>query len=289
MNCTNPHLIWPHRSVEWCDANEEYPVSVPCGKCIPCLVNKRADWIFRLEQEYRASKIALFVTLTYDQKHLPSNGSLVKKHVQLYLKKLRKQDKKENGITKIRYFGVGEYGTQFGRPHYHILLFNVEEHLARQCWRDRRGNPIGNVHVGQVTFASIGYATKYIVQTDKDNPRWEVVERPFCLMSRAYGIGGKYLTDEMVQWHRNNDKNYVIRDGQKARLPRFYRCKIWYKLEDRERISKAAMQLTLENRKKEYDYYVKQFGENADRQMQLAKQLVIERVRQKISFSQKTF
>lgn len=289
MNCTNPQSIWPHRTIDWCDRHQEYSVTVPCGKCIPCLVNKRTDWMFRLEQEHRTSKGAIFVTLTYDQKHLPSNGSLCKKHLQLYLKKLRKQDHKENGSTKIRYFAVGEYGSLYGRPHYHILLFNISGRLAQDCWRDRKGQKIGNVHIGKVTTASVGYVTKYIVQTEKDDPKWEVIERPFSVMSRAYGIGAKYLTDDMVEWHRNNDKNYAIRDGQKTRLPRFYKNKIWYSIEDRERISKSAMNLTLENRKKEYDYYVKTYGKNADRKMQEAQQHVIQRVKQKIKFSQKTF
>ncbi|QXP07932.1 MAG: replication initiator protein [Arizlama microvirus] len=289
MDCTSPKTLWPHRSIDWTDQFKEYPITVPCGKCIPCLVNKRTDWIFRLQVEHRTTKSALFVTLTYDSKHLPSNGSLCKKHVQLYLKKLRKQDKKENGETKIRYFGVGEYGTQYGRPHYHLLLFNVSEKLARECWRDRLGNPIGLVHIGNVSAASVGYVTKYIVQTDRDNPKWKTIERPFSLMSRAYGIGGKYLTDEMVNWHRNNDKNYAIVNGQKTRLPRFYKNKIWHNPIDRERISKSAMKLTSENREKEFHYYLKKFGEQASQKMQEAKNHVIERVKQKIAFTQKTF
>lgn len=245
--------------------------------------------MFRLEQEHRYSKGAIFVTLTYDPKHIPSNGSLDKRHLQLYLKKLRKQDQKENGLTKIRYFAVGEYGTLYGRPHYHLLLFNVSPILAQNCWRDNRGKPIGNVHIGKVTAASVGYVTKYIVQTQSDHPKWQTIQKPFTLMSRAYGIGARYLTDEMVQWHRSGDKNYAMRNDQKTRLPRFYKNKIWYHAEDRERVSKSAIKLSSENRKKKYDYYVQEFGKDADKQMREAQQLVINRVKTKIAFSQKTF
>lgn len=286
MDCIKPNIIYPNRTVDWIDQNEEYPVSVPCGKCLPCLVNKRTDWMFRLEAEHRSSKGAIFVTLTYDRNHLPSNGSLDKKHLQLYLKKLRKQDQKENGETKIRYFAVGEYGSNYGRPHYHLLLFNVSEKLARACWRNKKGDPIGIVHVGTVTAASVGYVTKYIVQTDKDNLLWKSIQRPFCVMSRAYGIGAKYLTDEMVNWHKSDDKNFAIRDGQKVRLPRFYRSKIWYHANDKERVSKKSMLQAAEQKMKEFEWYKKRYGSDAEFQMRSNRDHLIERIKTKIAYTQ---
>lgn len=284
MDCVSPNTIWPHRPIEWTDKHEEYPVTVPCGKCIPCLVSKRADWTFRLEQEYKVSSNALFVTLTYDVKHCPA--SLDKRHLQLYFKKLRKQDQKENGQTRIRYYAVGEYGTIGGRPHYHILLFNVSEQLARACWRDVKGKPIGIVHIGKVTAASVAYVTKYMIQTDKDDPRWNTLQRPFALMSRAYGIGAHYLSDNMVNWHRNDDKNYAIRDGQKVRLPRFYKSKIWYDMHDKERISKAAVLLLSENKKKELEYYEENYGKDAYRVMKESRDALISRIKTKVAFTQ---
>lgn len=279
MQCTNPQTIWPHRSIEWCDENEEKPVQVPCGKCLPCLMNKRVDWSFRLEQEYKHSKSAHFVTLTYDQKHYPSDGSLNKRDLQLYLKRLRKRD----GNARIRYYAVGEYGSKSGRAHYHILLFNTEERHIRSAWVDSKNKPIGIVHVGTVRPASVAYVTKYIVQ-----PRYDLkgLQKPFATMSRAYGIGGKYLTDQMVQWHRSDDRNYALRDGQKTRLPRFYREKIWYKPKDRERISSAAMKLTLENQKKENAYYEKKYGDKWEQYKADALRLVLSRVKQKVEFTQ---
>lgn len=291
MNCVSPKTIWPHRSVEWCDANEEYPVSVPCGKCIPCLVNKRADWSFRLEQEHKVSKSAHFVTLTYDPKHYPSDGSLDVRHLQLYLKRLRKLDTKKNGKSRIRYYAVGEYGSNSGRAHYHILLFNSCEDDIRSSWKDSRGNPIGIVHVGDVTAASVGYVTKYIVLTDhgdlwrsKENPHGLV--KPFSVMSRAYGIGAHYLTDEMVAWHRVDDRNYSMRYQSKVRLPRFYREKIWYKPEDRERVSRSAMQLSLNNRLAELRYYERVHGANAQKVMLHARNAILNNVKQKVKFTQ---
>lgn len=255
-------------------------VNVPCGKCIPCLMNKRLDWSLRLEQEHRVSKCAHFVTLTYDEKHLRTTRSLCKRDLQLYLKRLRKKDEQ----TRIRYYAVGEYGSHNGRPHYHILLFNSTEENIRKAWVDSNGGSIGIVHVGKVTAASIAYCTKYIIQKDSYP---EGVEKPFATMSRAYGIGAHYLSDDMVDWHRVDDRNFVLQPGNlKRRLPRFYREKIWYHPHDRQRVSAAAMKLSQEQQEKEKRYYALTYGSRGPAVQAAAEAAVIARVKSKIKFSQ---
>lgn len=296
MNCINRKKLW---------IDGHGFIDVPCNKCLPCTMNKRHDWSFRLEQEYKYSKSSLFVTLTYDQKHVPANGSLDKKHLQLFMKRLRKRD----GTNSIRYYATGEYGTHGGRPHYHIILFNAKEEDVRNSWSDRNGAPVGIVHIGRVTSASVAYVTKYLIQKE-DYP--EGLEKPFSLMSRAYGIGGRYLTDEMVQWHRDGNKNYTLKDNQKIRLPRFYREKIWpnvnlkpkknqkitrVKLETwkvlkkkhdltRKAVSTQAMNLTLENQKKEVEYWKKAHPSRWQDAMEESRNHLLSRVKQKIAFTQ---
>lgn len=281
MRCISPKLIWPHRSVEWQSANEEYAVSVPCGKCLACLSNKRMEWIFRLEQEHKYSSSARFVTLTYDEKHLRSDRSLCKKDVQLYMKRLRKAHGKG---SKIRYYLVGEYGEVSGRPHYHILLFNALEQYLRTSWMDAKGQYIGIVHVGNVTQASIAYCTKYVIQ------RPEVMEdgreAPFALMSRGYGIGGRYLSDGMVQWHRENAALYAIRDRVKVRLSRFYRSKIWYREDEREAISKIGLSAGLDAQVKESRYFEKRYGELGEAKYIEFRDAMLSRIYEKVAWSQ---
>lgn len=65
-----------------------------------------------------------FVTLTYDDEHLPKDGSVSIRDMQLFIKRLRKQG------YKFRYYLVGEYGDQTYRPHYHLALFGFP-----QCFR----------------------------------------------------------------------------------------------------------------------------------------------------------
>lgn len=64
----------------------------------------------------------MFITLTYDNNHIPADGSIDKRELQLFFKRLRK---KINPI-KIKYLACGEYGEKFGRPHYHACVCGVD-------------------------------------------------------------------------------------------------------------------------------------------------------------------
>lgn len=296
MQCINQKELW---------VDGHGFLKVPCGKCVSCLVNRRSDWSFRLEQEHKYSSSAYFVTLTYDQKHAPSDGGLVKRHLQLFMKRLRKMD----GTNKIRYYAVGEYGSKSGRPHYHLLLFNlVNPDHCRAAWRDDQKKAVGIVHIGNVTPASVAYVTKYMVQPSFVSSE---LPRPFSVMSRAYGIGGRYLTDEMVSWHRADDRNYTMRHNQKLRLPRFYREKIWtgrlplkknqkvtratagiqanllaQRSVVRQRVSKKAMELTLANQEKERTYYQSEHGDNWEAVYLDSRNANLARVKVKVAFTQ---
>ena len=116
MMCNDPQTRTPVKSTPNWRMVPSAPCVVPCGKCIACLHNKRSDWQFRLRQEHKASKSSMFVTLTYRRKFLPEGGSLSKRDLQLFLKRLRKKDES----VKIRYYAVGEYGSQRKRAHYHL-------------------------------------------------------------------------------------------------------------------------------------------------------------------------
>lgn len=96
--------------------------SFPCGKCLPCMITKRQALTARLLLEMKSHLHIYFVTLTYSDMDLPPGGSLQKRDLQLFLKRLRK-----NTGLKFKYFACGEYGEKFQRPHYHILIFTDTE------------------------------------------------------------------------------------------------------------------------------------------------------------------
>lgn len=268
--------------MDYTDKRDEYALSVPCGKCLVCLSHKRVEWIFRLEQEFKYSKSAHFVTLTYDEKHYP--GELQKVDVQLYLKRLRKNLSTNYNVNGVRYYLVGEYGHITGRAHYHLLLFNcIEEGPIRTAWVDSKQKPIGIVHVGKVEAASIAYCTKYIIQPpDGDDERC----KPFALMSRGYGIGGRYLSDSMVEWHRANDALYSVREGSKIRLSRFYRSKIWYDESERERLSASALSIALSNQIAQRKELEKRYGSAGEAKYIEMRNAMLARIKTKVAFTQ---
>lgn len=181
-----------------------------------------------------------FITLTYDDTHLPSNGSLHYKDFQLFIKRLRKS----LGNVRIRYYMAGEYGENFGRPHFHACIFGYDFHDKKLWKRSPSGSmlyrsadletlwPFGYSSIGDVNFESAAYVARYIMKkitghNSKDHYKQidqttgEITKRKpeFNKMSLKPGIGydwyKKYKTD--VYPH-----DYVIIKGQKVRPPKFY-------------------------------------------------------------------
>lgn len=166
---------------------------------------------------------AKFITLTYDDPSLPLGDSdrptLVKSDYQRFAKRLRK----ENGTHcnwPIRYYAVGEYGTETERPHYHAIMFNAHLKVINKLdgiWK------YGTVHVGEVEPASIHYVTKYVINRVglyKDRLP------PFALMSRRPGIGAEYVNTHTA-WHRADARYFTNVNGQKGTLPRYYKDKMF--------------------------------------------------------------
>lgn len=214
--------------------NQKIRVTIPCGKCMACLSRKRNAWAFRLQNEARDSKTSVFVTLTYDVDHVPVSEynapTLLKRDIQLFLKRLRKEIKKHSD-TPVRYFIVGEYGPTTLRPHYHGLIFNLPytdkanevklKNILVTCWKN------GFVQLGTVTDASIQYCTKYLITKES---LLQDREKEFALMSRNPGLGISYLTNEVIEFHNNSKiKRFytVLRGGTKTALPRYYSDKIF--------------------------------------------------------------
>lgn len=198
---------------------------VPCGRCSFCAATRRSDWATRLEYEAKLHVVKKFVTLTYANPHLTykhGNSQLVKSDLQKWFKRVRKL-----GFA-IRYYAVGEYGSTTFRPHYHVLLFgDVPDRVIRESWK------MGQVHIGNVTQASINYCLGYMV----NGKSWKMQhyrEKPFNLMSK--GLGKNYLSAQMIAWHKptknfSDYRNYVLVDGAKRHLPRYYKTKIFTKLD----------------------------------------------------------
>jgi hypothetical protein len=217
-------------------------IPVPCSKCPPCKKRRTSGWSFRLVKEGERSHSALFVTLTYNTEVVPitQNGfmNLDKADVQKFMKRLRKLSN-----AKIKYYVCGEYGTKRMRPHYHLIIFNADKEKVEQAWTlDRR--PLGQIYIGDVNEASIGYTLKYMTKKGKiPMHQNDDRQKEFSLMSK--GIGTNYLTDNMIKWHKSNieERMYCnIKGNKKIAMPRYYKDKIYSEF-DKIRISNHIKEL----------------------------------------------
>lgn len=167
-----PNPITKKRSVVFNtrDGVQDETVTFACGQCIGCRLERSRQWAIRCVHEASQHERNCFVTLTYDDKHLPADRSLKLRHFQNFMKKLRKKYG-----AGIRFFHCGEYGEKFRRPHYHALIFN-HDFDDKILWSKNRGSPLyisesldslwefGFATIGDVTFESAAYVARYITK-----------------------------------------------------------------------------------------------------------------------------
>lgn len=185
------------------------PIDVPCGKCLGCQADQSLMWSIRAYHESVMHKESCFLTLTYDESHLPADGKISKKDLQNFFKRLRRHFERkhecylDSGIpanspllkpVKFRYVACGEYGDKTRRPHYHVILFGrdflegsvpVKQDLYSNAELEKVWG-LGMVGIAPVTMASICYVCGY-VQKKVGDPD------VFRLESRRPGIGHDWL------------------------------------------------------------------------------------------------
>jgi len=179
-----------------------------------------------------------FITLTYNDDHLPDDLSLNVREFQLFMKRLRK----EYGAG-IRYFHCGEYGEQFARPHYHACIFN-HDFEDKKLWTTQNGEklytsqslsqlwPYGFSTTGTVTFQSAAYVARYITKKitgdlavthyEYTNPiTGEITHRKpeYTTMSRRPGIGKDWLNKYTSDIYPGD---FVVMNGKKMKPPKYY-------------------------------------------------------------------
>jgi len=233
--------------------NSYNKINLPCGRCIGCRIEKSRDWALRICHESQMHQKNSFLTLTYDDEHLNNFGSLEPDHFTLFIKKLRKR----YNDRKIRYYQVGEYGEDFGRPHHHVCLFGLDwrdedcipkgqtkkKEITKKMVAIRNGDPVyvsdglneiwekGNVEIGQITFKSAAYAARYVIKKItsgeeqatfyKTNEYGEQVNvlPEYATMSNRPGIGRSWVDMFKGDFF---PKDYCTYKGKKYKTPSYY-------------------------------------------------------------------
>lgn len=217
-------------------------LSVPCGKCPDCLNSRARDWTYRIMSEAKKYKNNWFVTLTYDDEHQPLMGSLVKKEISAFNKKLRAQLERDGKESHFRFYGVGEYGSHTFRPHYHVIYFNLPLDDLVYIGKTKSGLPnyeskflqkvwgLGFVNVGFVDEASAAYVARYTekkqMASEEEKQAYEEcgLLPEFALMSRKPGIGSDEL-ESISEGVKNEVYSRFVR-GHAYSIPMYYRKKI---------------------------------------------------------------
>lgn len=212
------------------DSDTGVPIKIPCGKCPGCRLEHSRQWAVRCMHEKRLHNSSCFVTLTYDDKHLPPGNTLVKTDLQNFLKRLRH----ETG-PGLRFFACGEYGSQTSRPHYHLLLLNSDFTNKRLIKSGSQYNlyespslsklwPAGHHALGDVTFESAAYVARYCMKKKQNGKTVSDGRQPeYIVMSRSPGLGTGYF-DKYKSEIISHDT--IIVNGLPAALPRFYDNKL---------------------------------------------------------------
>lgn len=153
---------------------------VPCGQCLGCRLERGRQWAVRIMHEAQLHESNCFITLTYDDQHVPRGTTLVKSHFQEFIQRFR------DAIApkRVSYFMCGEYGERDGRPHYHAIIFGHD--FGELVYRKRftavpevvsgrskgaysstelaRYWTMGFNAVGAVTPQSAGYVARYCLK-----------------------------------------------------------------------------------------------------------------------------
>lgn len=243
----------------------ERAVELPCGRCVLCKTDKAQDWATRCQHEANQHRHpdgttnGSFVTLTFSDDGLAVRElevgaraeTLRKADLSGFLKRLRANRHRravkrgENSAEPIKFFGVGEYGEQYLRPHYHVLLFGEDFSEERVRCEDENGNtyfqsPIlaglwqyGLTDIRPITTETTNYVCRYVQKklnnqalqaacerVREDTGEVFTVEPEFALMSRRPGIGASWFDEYSGDVY---PAGYVRIAGKKRRVPRFYK------------------------------------------------------------------
>jgi hypothetical protein len=169
-------------------------IMLPCGGCYGCRLERSRQWAVRCVHEAQLyGSNNCYITLTYDDDHLPANSTLVLRDFQLFMKRLRRKFP-DNGI---RFFHCGEYGEKRGRPHYHAIIFGFD-FPDKVFWKNILGFPyyrssvleslwttserkkssrtsLGFSSISDVSFGSAAYVARYIMKKVNGKKRDELV------------------------------------------------------------------------------------------------------------------
>lgn len=220
------------------------PIEIPCGQCIGCRLERSRQWAIRCLHESQLHDVSSFITLTYNDEHLPADHSLHYIDFQLFMKRLRAAFNYALG-QRLRFFMCGEYGERRARPHFHACVFGAFFPDRILFKRLESGSnlytskaltslwPFGFSSIGDVTFESAAYVARYVMKKkfgdvadefsayryvdDYGEVHYRAPE--FCKMSLKPGIGAGWFEKFHVEVYPRDE---VVIGGIRMKPPKYY-------------------------------------------------------------------
>jgi hypothetical protein len=214
-----------------------YNILLPCGTCILCREEQARQQAIRIVHEAAMQEENAFITLTYDDAHLPAHNSLNYDDLRNFWKRLRKYLWKRHQ-KRVRHYSVGEYGDKTKRPHYHACVFGESFIEGREiirtspnllwtspvlqyCWQK------GFVSVGTLNFETARYTASYMqkklaknqkyVRVNEETGELVPLEQPRAIMSDNLGKRWFHKWMQQVIQH-----DHVVINGIPQKPPKAY-------------------------------------------------------------------
>lgn len=221
-------------------------IILPCGQCLECRLQYARQWANRILLESQYHEESYFITLTYDDQHVPRvrapDGeeiyTLNPKDLQDFIKRLRRlQDYHKS--NQIRFYAVGEYGSCTHRPHYHAIIFGLKLDDLESIGRNKAGTSLhdskiirkiwgnGLTEVDLLTWESAAYCARYTTKklgkSESDFYQQHGLVPEFSRMSLKPAIGWQYFDDHKDQIYAFDAINIsTAQGGRKVKPPRYY-------------------------------------------------------------------
>lgn len=239
-----------------CKSEELRVTPIGCGQCIGCRLDYSRQWANRIVLESKKYKNddCWFLTLTYDDEHVPTKTTkndktgeikqgltLKKQDLQKFIKKLRRHYEYHYNHTGIRFYAAGEYGETTNRPHYHLCMFNMpiftkyELHKKNEigqaiftCEEIQKIWGLGFIAIAHQSWETAAYTARYMLKKQKgDTADWyyksQAKDPEFTLCSRNPGIGKEYYDNNKQKIYKNDEIIIARAKGaQKIKPPKYY-------------------------------------------------------------------
>lgn len=245
------------------ETNHKY-IQIPCQKCWACQLRYSGEWATRIMKEAEKYENNWFITLTYGDHSLPipektewdqydldpddpygerikthqviendgtwTHGTLYPPDMDTFLNSLRKHFR-DKGHEGVKYFYCGEYGSETGRPHYHIILMNCplnplefykphvdknykahwHSHELEHLWADDfegKRIPKGLIDIAELEWSCAAYVARYCTKklnTESDKTEYLKEGRYPEFIRMSKGIGMDYVNENLESIYKNDE------------------------------------------------------------------------------------